>query len=89
MNLDPLSGSVLLAGACIALASILTVLYDAIKNKKMKSGSRTLSVKALKGQDFFEVKEIKQEDGSLVIKVSLKKPDSDNFVANETKVANT
>jgi hypothetical protein len=88
MNFDPLSISVLVAGACVALASILTVLYDAIKNQNLKNGSQTLSVKPLKDQDFFEIKEIKQEDGSLVIKVSLKKSDSDNLATNETKIAN-
>jgi hypothetical protein len=74
MNLDPLSGSVLVAGACVALASILIVLYDAFKNHKLKSRkSPPLFVNSHKDQSFIEVKEIKQEDGSLVIKVSLKK----------------
>jgi len=88
MNFDPLSLSVLVAGACVALASILTVLYDAIKNQNLKSGSQTLSVKSLKGQNFLEIQEIKQEEGSLLIKISLKKSDSDNLATNETKIAN-
>lgn len=88
MNLDPLSVSVLIAGACVTLASILIVLYDAIKSQHIKNGSQTLSVKPL-NKDFLEIKEIKQEDGSLVIKVSLKKSDSDHLATNETKVAST
>jgi len=89
MNFDPLSVSVLVAGACVTLASILIVLYDAIKNQTGKNGNQTLSVKPRKGQDFLEVKEIKQEDGSLVIKVSLRKSEPDNLAMNETKVATT
>lgn len=62
---------------------------NVIYNDAKYSNTRNLSVKLLKeGQDFLEIKEIKQEDGSLVIKVSLKKLNSDNPVVNETKVAN-
>ena len=89
MNFDPLSVSVLVAGASVTLASILIVLYDAIKNQNRKNGNQTLSVKPREGQDFLEVKEIKQEDGSLVIKVSLRKSEPDNLAMNETKVATT
>ena len=86
MNLDPLSISVLVAGASVALASVITVLYYAIK--KMKNGNQTFSVKPLIDQYLLEIKEIKQEDGSLVIKVSFKKSDSDHLATNETTVAN-
>jgi hypothetical protein len=76
MNLDPLSEMVLIAGACVALASILTVLYDAIKTQKMKKGSQTLSVKPVEDQNLLEIQEIKQKEGSLIIKVSFKKSEA-------------
>ncbi len=72
MNFDPLSVGVLVAATSVALAAVSTVLYYVIKNR-MKNGSQTRSVKPSKDQERLEIKEIKQEDGSLVIKVSLNK----------------